>query len=99
MNSKYNLLVSMGFSPNDSKVYLYLLDAGKQSAHVISKNIGIHRTNVYDALQRLSKKGMIITLTEKNRKLFKAKEPLCLLNIIDARRNLVEETFNLKNRG
>ena len=47
-------LKELGFSGNESKVYLSLLKKGLSTASEISSNTSIHRTNIYDCLEVLN---------------------------------------------
>ena len=52
-------LSKLGFSPSEIKVYLHLLKTGSSYANKISSETKINRTNVYEALDRLTSKGVI----------------------------------------
>ncbi len=49
----------LGFSPNEGKIYLSLLEYGESSISTISVNAKIHRRNAYDAIHRLLDKGLV----------------------------------------
>ncbi|MDG6907679.1 MAG: TrmB family transcriptional regulator [Nitrososphaerota archaeon] len=52
-------LSTFGMSLNQSKVYLYLLANGSVSARNISKDLGLHRVDVYRKLRDLQNLGVI----------------------------------------
>lgn len=51
-------LEKLGLTPNEAKIYNTLLEIQKGSIGDISKYAGIHRRNIYDAIQRLLSKGL-----------------------------------------
>lgn len=76
-----DVLVSLGLTYNESKIYLCLNSEHELSASDITKKTGIHRRNVYDALNRLVDKGMVSQTSVNNRSTFSAVHPVHLLNI------------------
>lgn len=79
---KEDVLVEAGLSKNEAKVYLALLDLGPSTAGKISEKSSVHRTNVYDALDRLIEKGIVTYIFKKDTKYYHATEPENLLNLI-----------------
>jgi len=79
---KENVLVEAGLSKNEAKVYLALLDLGSATAGKIADKSRVHRTNVYDALERLIEKGIVTYIYKKDTKYYQATEPENLLNLI-----------------
>lgn len=85
----FNLLIMeihtlerIGFSRNESKVYLSLIESGVVSAGVISKKEGMHRRTVYDTLDALSEKGLVSCIIKDKKRLFKATEPAVISEIL-----------------
>ncbi|MBI2043972.1 hypothetical protein HYT24_01255 [Candidatus Pacearchaeota archaeon] len=74
------LLGSVGISEIEAEVYLDLLVWGNSKANDIAKRIHRHRSNVYDALRRLTEKGFISTSTESNVIIYNVGEPTLILN-------------------
>ena len=83
-------LESIGLSPNEVKCYLTLIKIGSASASEISRQSGIHRVSIYDALRGLREKGLISQVTKANKMLFEAADPSNLLQIIEKRQNDLE---------
>lgn len=79
---KEKILTESGMSKNEAKVYLALLDLGQATAGKIAEKSAIHRTNVYDALERLIEKGVITYIIKKDIKHYHATNPENLLNVI-----------------
>ena len=80
MNTKF--LENMGLTNAESKIYQYLLKEGASLAGLITRNTGIHRRTVYDALERLIQKGLVSYIKTNNRKYFEAVEPSRLIDIL-----------------
>jgi len=79
---KEEILEQVGFSRNEAKVYLALLELGSSTAGDISKKSKVHRTNVYDALEGLGKKGAVAHFSKNDIKYFEAVDPESLLNLL-----------------
>ena len=58
-------LEQIGLSPNETKIYLALLDLKKASIDQISRKAQVHRRNAYDALKRLLEKGLAYQVLPK----------------------------------
>lgn len=75
-------LEELGFSKNEAKVYLTLLNLGSSAAGIIAEKSRVYRTNVYEALNRLIEKGLVSYIFKGHQKLFQAEEPSKILNIL-----------------
>ncbi len=82
-------LKQAGFSENESKVYLALIDLGPSLAGQIARKTGMHRRTVYDTTEILIQKGLIGYIQKNNRKLFQASNPNRILEIIKEKQNLL----------
>ncbi|MFT4283184.1 MAG: TrmB family transcriptional regulator [Candidatus Woesearchaeota archaeon] len=76
------VLLDMGLQESEIEIYLALLKSGESTATELSKFTGIHRTNVYDLVEKLKQKGIVGTLTKSNVKHFKALNPENLIEYI-----------------
>lgn len=85
------ILSKIGLTKNESKVYLALLNLGTAQAGQITEKSGVHRRNVYDAIDRLMEKGLISFVTVNNKKLFSPVNPRRFLELIE------EKKFELDN--
>lgn len=85
----------LGLTGNEAKVYLMLLRDGPSLAGRIAKNTGIHRRNVYDITLRLIEKGLVGYIVKNNRKIFEAVGPEKLRMILEERRKVLEENFDV----
>ena len=77
------LLQEFGFTENDSKIYITLLQLQIASPSEISKISNVERSRVYDSLKRLSKRGFILEESVK-RPRFRPIEPERMIAIIRA---------------
>ncbi len=84
-------LKELGLTEIEVKIYLMLLKRGSSLAGDITRNTGIHRRSVYDAIERLIEKGLVSYIKTNNRKYFEAVNPERFLEI------LKEKEENLKS--
>jgi len=75
-------LMELGFTKNESKVYFSLLKSGSITAGQISSDISIHRTNVYDCLERLIEKGLVNYIHKEGKKFYQASDPEKIKDIL-----------------
>lgn len=78
----FEILESIGLHKNEIAIYLDLIKNEGSSAHEISSRTKIHRSNVYDILEKLLKKGIVTQGIKDNKKIFYPIEPRNLLNYI-----------------
>jgi len=76
-------LMTLGFTEYEAKVYLALLKDSPVSGYQISKNAGIPRSMVYEALGRLSTRGAIMKSESERAVLYRPIHPDVLLNKIE----------------
>ena len=84
------VLLKIGLTKNEANVYTTLLKLGNALAGEITSHSGIHRRNVYDAIERLIEKGLVSFVIINNRKWFKAADPSRLLVVVDEQKNKLE---------
>jgi len=94
------ILEKIGFSQNEIKVYLSLLDYGSSKAGKIAKVAKIDRSSCYNSLKSLIEKGIASYVFIGNIKWFQALEPDKLIKYIDEQKEEVEKIIpNLVNRS
>ena len=81
------ILEDAGLTNTEAKVYLMLVKAGSSLAGNISRETGIHRRSVYDAVERLIEKGLVSFITTNNRKYFQAENPKRLMDMLKEKEN------------
>ncbi len=84
-------LRTIGLTEIEEKIYLTLLEEGPSLAGHISRKSGIHRRMVYDATERLIKKGLISYIMKNNRRLFEAVDPDRLLQIVQEQEAAIKQ--------
>lgn len=88
---EYTTLQELGLTKSEAKVYLTLLRMRSGLAGDITKKTGMHRRNVYDALERLVEKGLVGFITQNKRKYFQIKEPERFLEILENKKIAFEK--------
>lgn len=64
-NSVQEILLKLGLTQNESKVYLYLTKNGSKKAKEIAQNQKIPRTQTYHLLNALQNKGIVIVISDR----------------------------------
>ncbi len=87
-------LTRLGLDPKEARFYLAALELGQAPVRVIAHQAGISRTNAYDVLARLLRKGAV-TQVERGaagKKTYDvvAEDPARLLRALDEQRHLLE---------
>lgn len=84
-------LSKLGLTKNEINVYTTLLKLGSALAGEITSYSGIHRRNVYDAIERLIEKGLVSFVIINNRKWFKAADPSRLLVVLEEQKRRIDD--------
>jgi len=79
-------LISLGLSKREAEAYYTLLQVNDALASEISEKTNESRTNTYDTINSLIKKGLVSYVIKNNRKYFMATNPKNLLKWIDLRK-------------
>ena len=82
-------LRAAGLSEGESKVYLALLKLGSSTVAKITKEVKIHRTNVYDFLEKLLAKGLVNFVIKGGVKHYKATHPNKLVDYVKEKETIV----------
>ena len=90
MSDKQEILENIGLSKNETKIYLVLLKLGSCTATEITKESGVHRSNVYDALDSLVKKGYVAYTKNDDVKCFVAANPENFKNLFREKENAIK---------
>lgn len=80
-----------GLSLREVKIYLALLTEGELMASELSKKTGIIRTNVYDILHTLLKKGTASSVIRSGKQYFRAAPLDKVIDYIDTQQKNLEE--------
>jgi sugar-specific transcriptional regulator TrmB len=84
------ILEEAGLTNNEIMVYKSLLELGSVTAGPLTKKSRIHRSRVYDALNRLIDKGLVSYKIKANRKYFEAQNPEALVEFIEEKKQKVK---------
>jgi len=85
------LLKEIGLTNGEAKVYLALLKLGTSSVHVLKDETKLHRTNIYDFIEKLINKGLVSYHVKQNTKQFSAVDPNKLIEYLQEKKEVVEE--------
>ncbi len=85
------ILEEAGLTKNEVSVYKTLLQLGSTTAGPLTKKSGIHRSRVYESLNRLIEKGLVSYKIKANRKYFEAQNPEALLDFINEKKEKIKE--------
>lgn len=87
-------LIEYGLSKRESETYYILLSVNDALASEISEKTRESRTNTYDTLKNLIKKGLVSYVIKNNKKYFIATNPKKLLDWIDLRKEDLDKKKN-----
>ncbi len=103
MHEVEEVLVGIGFSTNEVKVYLANLSIGEATAAEIAKSAKLPRTYAYDILRNLTEKGLVTSVIRRNKIRYSAVNPQRIKRIFSQKLNRLEEVLpslaNLYDRG
>lgn len=83
MMDTFSFFTSLGFTEYEAKVYLALLDHNPATGYQISKQSGVPRSMVYEALGRLNQRGAVLRADEGRANLYRPIPPDALLDRIE----------------
>jgi len=92
------VLERIGLTKNDRKVYLTLLEIGSATVSDLVKKTALHRSYVYDILDRLIDFGLVSFIIKNNKKYFNTENPERILQILKSREQEIKETEKEINR-
>jgi sugar-specific transcriptional regulator TrmB len=87
---KMELLENLGLTKSEIKIYLNLLELNSASVSEIAEKSGLYRKNVYDALNRLVKRGLVSFAKIEKKLMFNANDPERLLDFIEFRKKEIK---------
>ncbi len=88
--SEIRALKELGLSETESKIYLILMKRGSSTIWDISQESGIYRSNVYNALNRLTDKGLVSSIEKNKKRFFEGVNPKILLRLVEKKRAAAE---------
>lgn len=84
-------LKDIGFTPNEIKVYFYVLEKGASTPPQISKGISMPRSNIHYILTNLVEKDVLKKQVKGKRFVYIPNDPSITLLLADRRRKIMEE--------
>lgn len=97
MDKLIQTLKGVGLNEKEAKIYLSLLRLGPQAVSIIAKKGGLNRSSCYIILERLMQKGFIEKLIQEKNILFRAVEPIYVLDHLKTRQYELES--KIENLG
>ncbi len=91
MEAYESVLMELGLSPKESRVYLALLKEGPSSVRQLASATGINRGTVFDMLKALQTNGLARFYNEKTRQYFVAAPPEKLRELGEERAEAVNK--------
>ena len=76
-------LKELGLTDNEIRVYLVLLEHGVLNPTKLAEKTGLHRSYIYDTLERLLDRGIINTVLVDNKKHYQPVDPKALREIFE----------------
>jgi len=93
MSDEIDALREYGLSEKEALVYLALLKEGAMTVTPLLKRTQLQRGSLYDLLGRLTEKGLVSYTIQANRKNFEAVDPKKLLQILDEKKERIQEVM------
>ena len=84
-------LIKLGFSTNQARVYLALLELGQSRAGLIITKAKLPRQTVYNTLAELEEKELVFSVVKSGRKNFQTKDPQQLLENVKIQEETIEK--------
>ena len=96
-----NDLEKLGFTTEEVKVYVALLEIGGGFASSIARKAGAHRVTTYNTLGNLEKKGFVRVTKKRDVKFYYAVNPQVILNqcedVYNTAKTIIPELIALQN--
>ncbi len=84
-------LVKLGLTDGESKVYTALLEIGSGTVGPVVKKSGVAYSNIYEILDRLTKKGLVSFVLKEGTKYFQPVSPESLYDYVEKKEKELEE--------
>ena len=85
------LLLDIGLTKNEAETYMTILKSGSSKVGELMKHTALHRSRVYEAINRLADKGLISYVIKNNIKYFEASDPERLVTYIEEQKERLNE--------
>jgi sugar-specific transcriptional regulator TrmB len=84
-------LERIGLLKNDRTVYLALLEIGSATVSTLVKKTGLHRSYVYDILDKLIDLGLVSFTIKNNKKFFNVENPKRIIQFIEHKKEEIDK--------
>jgi len=88
------VLQELDLSESETSVYLALLRKGPDTASAVAKKADMHRRLAYDVMESLTEQGLVSYVDKENRRIYKPASPERLQEIVEDRRQDLNELEN-----
>ncbi|MCR4369048.1 MAG: hypothetical protein NUV67_04035 [archaeon] len=88
---EFDFLRELGLTPNEIKIYSTLLGIGSTSSGKITYECGLHRSRVYEGLNRLVEKGLVSFVKKGSVTFFEATSSEKILDVLEDEKSGVEK--------
>jgi|SRR3989338_5838909 len=85
------VLEQAGLAKNDRKIYLLLLEFGVSTVSDLVKKTGMHRSYIYEILEKLIGMGLAGFVVKNNRKYFEAAVPERIVEILESKEQEINQ--------
>ncbi len=92
------VLVSLGLTELEAKVYLTLLKLGPCRVGAILKTLNVHKATLYNVLQRLVEKGLVGYVIKEKKRYFEASDPEQLLYLLKEKEERIKKALPILKR-
>jgi sugar-specific transcriptional regulator TrmB len=87
----FSFLQELNLTKNEIKIYSALSNLGSVTAGRLTYETGLHRSRVYESLNRLAEKGLVSFIKKENVTYFEATSPEKILDYLEEEKIKIEE--------
>lgn len=87
------VLETLGLTPNEAKIYEFLVENGESGISQVAIGGKIYRRNAYDAIQRLQDKGLVFQIFSPSQNLYNAVDPDKLSELVAEKQKQLEQAL------
>ena len=93
MSNLSQIIQNLGFSENESKIYLALIELGVANVSAIAQKSDVKRTSCYVVLEGLVQKGLVNKTQIKGKQQYIAEAPEKLVNLSKQRQEMLNSVM------
>ena len=91
MQKELKDLEKLGLTTGEAKVYAALLEIGQSTVGPLTKKAKVSPSNIYEILERLTKKGIVAMIIKNGTKQFKGVDPINLSKYLEKKQHELDE--------